>query len=95
MQGHTYRFVINLNEDLKFTDESCLITYTNSSGTVVKEGLECEQTDRGFRVDWICAAPSCKNGDRNSMELMLPLEDFGNCRCVRGLIAFICFRFVL
>lgn len=81
VQGHTYRFVISINDDYKLIDSSCILSYTNNIKEMSKEPLECQQTDKGFTVDWICSADACKDGERNMMELMLPVDDYGNCRC--------------
>lgn len=81
MQGHAYRFVISLNEDYKFTDDSIVLSYMSEKSELQKEGLDCEHTDKGFTVDWTCTLHSNKKGERNNVELMMPLEDYGNCRC--------------
>ena len=81
MQGHTYRFEISLSEEYKFVDDSCMLSHQDSGGQMVKEPLDCKQTAKGFTADWTCTVSACKNGERNSMELTLPLEDLGNCKC--------------
>jgi hypothetical protein len=81
MQGRTYRIVLRIDDDYKVIDDSCLLSYTGSKGSLVKEALICQLSAKGYTTDWVCSANPCKDGERNTMELMLPVDDYGSCKC--------------
>lgn len=84
MQGHTYKFTMVISDDMTLAENAAILTFMNASKSLVKEPLEAEATGKGCIACWTCTAGVCTNGERNKMELALPIDDFGNCRCAPG-----------